>query len=119
MPEFLNPFQVKDLGRPMNLRELQRALRQSIAAEEEAVHLYEAYADASELQYVKKVFQDIADEEKVHVGEFQELLNRFDSGEREFLEEGADEVQEMLSEDVIASRVAKAFIAGRAEDLEI
>jgi len=113
MPEFLNPFQVKDSDRAMNSRELQRAIRQSISAEEEAVHLYEAYADACDDEAIKEVFQDIADEEKVHVGEFQAVLNRLSADEVEFLDEGEDEVAEMFEEKVASEliKVAK-FLTG-------
>ena len=44
--------------------ELTRALRMCLSAEEEAVHLYEALADATEDALAKKVLKDIADEEK-------------------------------------------------------
>ena len=96
MAGFLSPFVVQNLDRPMNERELCRAIRQSVAAEEEAIHLYEAYADACEFEKAREVFQDIANEEKVHVGEFQGLLKHFADDEEKFLEEGEDEVEEMF-----------------------
>jgi rubrerythrin len=94
MPEFVNPF-VGIIPKKMNKRELTRALRLSLAAEEEAIHLYEALADATENKLAKTVLQDIANEEKVHVGEFQTLLYLLLEDEEKFLAEGAEEVNEM------------------------
>jgi rubrerythrin len=99
MPEFLNPFAGVVPDRKLSSRELTRALRLSLAAEEEAVHLYEALADAADNELAKKVLQDIADEEKVHAGEFQRLLNILLEDEGKFLAEGAAEVDEMAEED--------------------
>jgi rubrerythrin len=39
------------------------------------------------------VLQDIANEEKVHVGELQELLEGIRKDEREFLDEGREEAK--------------------------
>ena len=97
MPEFVNPF-VGIIPKKLDKRELTRALRLSIAAEEEAIHLYEALADATENKLAKTVLQDIADEEKVHAGEFQRLLNILLADEEKFLTEGAKEVDEMAKE---------------------
>ena len=47
MPEFMNPFPGMTPGRKMKDRELARAIRLSLAAEQEAIHLYEALADAT------------------------------------------------------------------------
>jgi rubrerythrin len=80
MPEFVDPFAGTTPAKKMDKRELTRALRLSVAAEEE------------------KVLQDIADEEKVHVGEFQRLLNILLEDEQKFLSEGAEEVNEMAEE---------------------
>lgn len=82
----------------LNDRELSRAIRLSIAAELDATHLYELIADATTDEIVKKVLQDISNEEKVHAGELQELLKRFDQENESFLEEGKNEVQELLKE---------------------
>jgi rubrerythrin len=104
MAEFLNPFNVVIPEKFLSDREVQRAIRQSIAAEEEAVHLYEAIADATDNDLVKAVMQDIADEEKVHAGEFQELLQRLAGDEEHWLNEGAEEVEE------ISRRVAHEIV---------
>ncbi len=95
MPEFVNPFSGILPNRKLSERELTRALRLSLAAEEEAIHLYEALADATDNKLAKAVLQDIANEEKVHVGEFQQLLNILLEDEEKWLREGAEEVDEM------------------------
>jgi rubrerythrin len=42
------------------------------------------------------VLQEIADEERVHAGEFLKLLTDLAPDEKKFYEEGAEEVQEMI-----------------------
>jgi len=96
MSQFVNPSAVF-LERKATPRELTRLVRQSIAAEEEATHLYEFIADATDEEWIKKVFQDVADEERVHVGEFQEVLNRLLKDEKSLLEEGAQEVEDLAA----------------------
>jgi rubrerythrin len=95
MPEFLNPFTGVVPDRKLTAREVTRGVRLSLAAEEEAVHLYEALADATDNPLAKAVLQDIADEERVHAGEFQRLLNILLPDEDKLLADGAEEVDEM------------------------
>lgn len=86
-------------GKSLNNREIARAIRLSISAEHDAVHLYELIADATTNIFVRRVMQDVANEEKVHVGEFEKLLSVIDVKDSEFLEEGRIEVEEMMVED--------------------
>ncbi|MCB2186640.1 MAG: rubrerythrin [Deltaproteobacteria bacterium] len=95
MPEFMDPFKGMVPGRKLTDRELTRAIRLSLAAEEEAIHLYEALADATDNPLAKAVLQDIADEEKEHAGEFLRLLKILLPDEEKFLGHGASEVDEM------------------------
>ena len=78
-------------------RELTRALRDAIIAEEGAIKQYEAVVDATSNEDAKKVLQSIADEEKIHVGELQALLSGLLPDEEEFLEDGAKEVEDDLN----------------------
>jgi rubrerythrin len=98
MPEFLNPFPGMVPDRKLTLAELIRAIRLDLAAEHEAVHLYMAHADATDHPLAKKVLIDIADEERVHAGEFARLLSILTDDEDKLLAEGAEEVDEMASE---------------------
>jgi len=75
-------------------RELSRAIRLAIAAELDAVHLYELIVDSTDNEMVKKVLQSISNEEKIHAGELQELLKKFDPENEKFLEEGKKEVED-------------------------
>jgi rubrerythrin len=98
MAEFVNPFSGMAPDRKLSDRELARAIRLALAAEEEAIHLYEALADAADDPVAAEVLQDVADEERVHAGEFQEVLRRLLPDENQRLEEGAQEVREMADE---------------------
>ncbi|HIP74202.1 MAG TPA: rubrerythrin [Euryarchaeota archaeon] len=69
--------------------------RIGLIAELDAVNLYEQLAALAEDPLLKKVFLDIAREEKEHVGEFLELLKRLDSEQVRAIEHGAKEVREM------------------------
>ena len=86
-------------GRTLTNRELARAIRLSITAEHDAVHLYELIADTTTNTFVRKVMQDVANEEKVHVGEFEKLLSVIDVQDTEYVEEGKTEVEEMMTEE--------------------
>lgn len=97
MPEFTNPFIGVVPGRKMTDSELLRALRLNLSAEEEAVHLYLSHADATDNELAKKVLIDIANEERVHKGEFQRLISILSKEEDGFLAEGAAEVNDMAA----------------------
>ena len=96
MPDFVNPFSGM-VPRKMTKEELLRALRLDLAAEEEAIHAYTAHADATDDELAKKVLLDIADEERVHVGEFQRLINLLAPEEPDLLAAGAAEVDAMAA----------------------
>jgi len=70
-------------------------LRVGLIAELDAISLYEQLASKSKNEKVKKVLLDIAKEEKTHVGEFLALLLEMDEQQREELEKGKEEVQEI------------------------
>ena len=97
MPEFVNPFTGVVPGRKMTDTELLRALRLDLSAEQEAIHLYLAHADATDNELARKVLRDVADEERVHAGEFQRLITILAKDEDTFLAEGAAEVDEMAA----------------------
>jgi len=95
MAEFINPFSGVVPERKLTARELARAIRMALSAEEEAVHLYEALADATDNALARAVLQDVANEERVHAGEFQRLLNIMLVDEEKHLADGAREVDEL------------------------
>ena len=74
-------------------RELTRAIRDAIIAEEGAIKQYEVLVDSTKNSKAKEVIQSIADEEKIHVFELQTLLNILLPDEQEFLNKGKEEVE--------------------------
>ena len=83
----------------MNKEDVDREiLRIAIIAEFDAINLYEQLASMTEKEDLKKIFLDVAKEEKTHVGEFQHLLLQLDQEQVKELEEGKKEVEEELSE---------------------
>jgi rubrerythrin len=98
MPEFVNPFSGTVPERKLTNEELVRAIRLNVAAEHEAIHLYMAHAEATDHPLAKKVLVDIANEERVHIGEFERLLEILTGDEDEWIAEGREEVDEMAAE---------------------
>ena len=97
MPEFCNPFTVMKGDRKLTPGELVRAIRFMIAAEYEAIQLYQQTAESTDNELAKEVLLDIANEEKEHAGEFLRLLRELDSDEEKFYKEGYEEVEEMIA----------------------
>jgi rubrerythrin len=95
MPEFSSPFSGLANDRKLTKEELIRAIRFQIAAEYEAVQLYMQLAESTDDKLAKDVLVDIADEERVHAGEFLTLLKHLAPDEEKFYKEGAEEVEEM------------------------
>jgi len=67
-----------------------------IAAEYEAIQLYMQLAESTDNELAKDVLIDIADEERVHAGEFLRLLKQLAPDEEKFYAEGAEEVEEEI-----------------------
>ncbi|MGE5372281.1 MAG: demethoxyubiquinone hydroxylase family protein [Solirubrobacterales bacterium] len=88
-----NPF-VANVPRQMSEAELIQALRVDIAGELEAIIGYEAHAMTTADQRVKKVLMHIADEERQHVGELQQLLFLLSPNEQQYQEKGRQAVQQ-------------------------
>ena len=72
-------------------------LRVGMIAELDAVNLYEQLAAATDNDDLKKVFLDVAKEEKTHFGEFQALLLKLDKEQVEELEKGKEEIEELTA----------------------
>lgn len=96
MPEFSSPFSVLKNERKLSHEELVRTIRFMIAAEYEAIQLYQQVAESTDNDLAKEVLIDIANEEKEHAGEFLRLLQELDPDEEKFYQEGYDEVEEMI-----------------------
>ncbi len=69
-------------------------VRTAIIAEMDAINLYEQLANKSKNKKVKETFFEVAREEKVHVGEFEALIEMLDKEHEPAEEEGKKEVEE-------------------------
>ncbi len=96
MPEFCSPFSVLKSDRKLTKEELVRAIRFMVAAEYEAIQLYQQTAESTNDKLAKTVLIDIANEEKEHAGEFLRLLRELDPKEEDYYKEGYEEVEEMI-----------------------
>ena len=59
-------------------KRLDIAIRQKITEENDAINSYESLIPHITNQRIASIIQDIANEEKVHVGELQEILYNLD-----------------------------------------
>lgn len=82
-------------GRKLSREEVADAVRLSIIAELDAINLYLQLARAIDDERVRKVFEDVAKEEKAHVGEFLALLKMLDPEQVRELEKGGEEVAKL------------------------
>jgi len=89
-----NPIEIPS-GKKLSREELIQAIRLSIIAELDAINLYLQLSSATDDPLAKKVLEDIAREEKTHVGEFLTLLEKLDPEQVKELEKGKKEVKEL------------------------
>ena len=97
MPSFAPPFE-GNIDRKITKHELIQAIRLDIASELEAMFLYDSHAKATDDMFVRKVLEDIRDEEKAHMGELMTLLKYLDPNWEEMLASGEGEVKEVMEE---------------------
>ncbi len=99
MPEFGNAYKCSLAAkRKLTHSELVRAIRFMIAAEYEAIQLYEQLAESSDNCLARKVLRDVTNEEKEHVGEFLRLLRELAPDEEAFYREGIAETEQAIAE---------------------
>lgn len=96
MPDFGSPFSGLAKDRKLTHEELVRAIRFMVAAEYEAVQMYMQLAESVDHKLAIKVLKDIADEERIHAGEFLRLLKHLAPDEEKFYARGAEEVEEQI-----------------------
>jgi rubrerythrin len=96
MPDFQSPFSGLARDRKLTNEELIRAVRFVLAGEYEATQMYMQLAESTDNKLAIKVLKDIADEERVHAGEFLRLLYELAPDEKKFYAEGAKEVEEEI-----------------------
>jgi len=96
MPNFGSPFSGLARDRKLTNEELIRAVRFVLAGEYEATQMYVQLAESTDNKLAIAVLKDIADEERVHAGEFLRLLYELAPDERKFYAQGAKEVEEEI-----------------------
>jgi rubrerythrin len=97
MPEFGSPFSGMAQSRKLTKEELIRAIRFMVAAEYEAIQMYMQLAESTDNRLAVEVLKDIADEERVHAGEFFRLLHALAPDEKKFYDEGSKEVEDEIA----------------------
>ena len=95
MPGFGSPFSGLANDRKLTDEELVRAIRFMVAAEYEATQLYMQLAESTDNKLAAEVLKDIANEERVHAGEFLKLLYELAPDEKKLYAKGAGEVEEI------------------------
>jgi len=97
LPEFATAFSGLANSRKLTDKELIRAVRFMVAAEYEAITLYMQLAESTDNRLAVTVLKSIADEERVHAGEFLKLLCELAPDEETFYAEGTAEVAEEMT----------------------
>ncbi len=98
MPEFGKAFSGLACKRKLTHSELVRAIRFMVAAEYEAIQLYEQLAESTDNALARKVLEDITHEEMEHVGEFVRLLKELAPQDVPFYREGCAETEQAMEE---------------------
>jgi rubrerythrin len=96
MPEFGSLFLSLSRDKMLTDEELVRAIRFMVAAEYEAIQMYMQLAESTDNKLAVAVLKDIADEERVHAGEFLRLLRELAPDEEGLYAKGASEVEEII-----------------------
>jgi rubrerythrin len=96
MPDFGSPFSGLARDRKLTNEELIRAVRFVLAGEYEATQMYMQLAESTDNKLAIRVLKDIADEERVHAGEFLRLLYELAPDEKKFYGQGAKEVEKEI-----------------------
>lgn len=78
-------------------RDIQIA-RLAMVAELDAANLYESMIAYAKDKDLKEILQDVADEEKKHVGEFEFILENLDPNWDQLEDEGEEEAEEKVKE---------------------
>jgi rubrerythrin len=96
MPVFGSPFSGLANNRKLTDEELIRAIRFAAAGEYEAAQTYMQLAESINNKLAVKVLKSVADEERVHMGEFLRLLYEIAPDEEKLYAKGAKEVEDEI-----------------------
>lgn len=93
MAQISNPF-IANVNKQLSPDELVQAIRADIVGEYEAIIGYEAHAMATQDQRVQQALYKIADDERKHVGQLEELLTLLNPKEGQLIEQGKQVIQQ-------------------------
>lgn len=96
MPSIGSPFLGLAKEKKISHEELVRAIRSMVAAEYKAAQMYMQLAEFTDHPLAIEVLTEIANEERVHAGEFLRLLHELAPDEARFYAESAKEVEEEI-----------------------
>jgi rubrerythrin len=96
MPGCGTPFSGLANDRKLTDEELVRAIRFMVASEYDAIQMYMQLAESTDNKLAAEVLKDIADEERVHAGEFLRLLRELAPDEEKLYAQGAREVEDEI-----------------------
>ena len=96
MPEFSTPHSVKKADTKFTESEMIRSIRFAIASEYEAIQIYEEMSENIDNKDAKTIIEEIITDEKVHVGNFLQLLKIIDPEEEKYYKEGYQETLDLL-----------------------
>ena len=97
MVDFSTAFSVKASDRMLTHQELVRSIRLMVTDEYEAVSIYTQLAESTDNELARRLLIDIADEERVHAGEFLKLLSVLAPDVTALYAQGAAEVEEIMA----------------------
>lgn len=103
MAAFANAFYGNANPRKLTASELIRAIRLMVVDEYEAISVYTQLAESTDNELAREVLLDIANEERVHAGEFLRLLKELAPDEEKWYTDGASEVEAEIAKIAAAS----------------
>jgi rubrerythrin len=119
MPDFATAFTGMNSERKLTHSELVRAIRLMVADEYEAIQVYTQLAESIDNELAKEVLIDIANEERVHAGEFLRLLKELAPDEEQYYAQGAGEVEAEIAKMAGAQAAAKPATMEGAKPLTL
>ena len=96
MPDFNTIQNVYSPNRKLSPVEILRAIKFSIAAEYEAIQLYQQIMENTNNKNVIKAFAEITEDEKKHVGGLNKLLEILSPEDDKIYQAGAEETLEEI-----------------------
>jgi rubrerythrin len=118
MAEFANAFYGNVSPRMLTHSELVRAIRLMVTDEYEAISIYTQLAESTDNALAKEVLTDIANEERVHAGEFLRLLKELAPDEEQWYADGAAEVEAEIAK-MAGAPAGKEPAAGQGKPVTI